>query len=61
MLRIALYRTVGPALAATFDPAAVHVSEAGTVNLTFTDGNNGVLAYNAGGRTGSKVITRQRF
>jgi YVTN family beta-propeller protein len=56
-----LYRTTGPALAATFDPSQVHLSDAGTVNLSFTDGNNGVLGYNLGGQSGTKAITRQRF
>lgn len=57
-----LYRATGPAPSSTsFDPGAVRVAEAGTVNLSFTDGNNGVLGYDVGGQLGTKVITRQRF
>jgi hypothetical protein len=57
----ALYRTTGPALGATFNPASVRATEAGSVTLSFTDGNNGVLSYNVNGLAGSKAITRQLF
>jgi YVTN family beta-propeller protein len=56
-----LYRTTGPAAAETFDPARVRVIEAGSVTLSFSDGNNGMLSYTADGQSGSKAITRQLF
>jgi hypothetical protein len=57
----ALYKTVGPPFGPTFDPHMVQVTTAGTVSLTFSDANNGVLNYTVGGVTASKNITRQTF
>jgi YVTN family beta-propeller protein len=56
-----LYRTTGPAFGATFDPSAVQASPVGTASVTFSDGNNGTLAYTVNGVTGTKAITRQLF
>jgi hypothetical protein len=33
----------------------------GTASITFSDGNNGTLAYTVNGVTGTKAITRQLF
>jgi lysyl endopeptidase len=57
----ALYRTSGPAFGATFDPNSVRATEAGTVSLSFQDGNNGLLGYTVDGQSGTKAITRQLF
>ena len=56
-----LYQTSGPPFGATFDPSRVKVTPAGTVTLTFSDPNTGVLSYTAGGVTATKSITRQMF
>ena len=56
-----LYRTTGPALGPTFNPAQVQVFTSGTMSLEFTDGNNGRLSYTVSGATSSKAITRQLF
>ena len=56
-----LYRTTGPPFGPTFASAAVRVSDAGTVNVTFTDPNNATLTYVVNGVSGSKTITRQLF
>ncbi len=60
----ALYRTTGPAdplRNASFDPSLVRVNSAGTITVTFTDANTGVMTYNVDGVTGTKTITRQLF
>jgi len=57
----ALYRTTGPAFGPSFDPAAVHAFQVGTVNVTFSDANHALLSYTVDGVTGSKVVTRQTF
>ena len=56
-----LYRTTGPAFGPTFDPALIQVFEVGSVALSFTDANNGVLSYTVDGVSGTKTITRQLF
>lgn len=56
-----LYKTMGPAFGAGFDPAQVHVTTAGSVNVAFTDANNGRVNYTIEGVQGSKAITRQQF
>ena len=56
-----LYRTTGPAFGPAFDPSQIHVFEAGTVSLAFSNGNNGTLSYTVGGVSGTKSITRQLF
>ena len=56
-----LFKTTGPAFGPTFDSTKVQVSQAGTVSLTFSDANNGVLSFTVGGTTSTKSITRQTF
>ena len=56
-----LYRTTGPVFGPTFNPSQVQVFEAGTVTLSFSDGNNGTLSYTVNGVSGTKAITRQLF
>lgn len=56
-----LYRTTGPPLGPTFNSSQVQVFTAGTVSLTFTDANNGLLTYTVGTTTSTKAITRQLF
>ena len=57
----ALYRTSGPPFGSTFDPHAVQVTQAGTVSISFSDPNNGVLSFTVNGVTATKNITRQTF
>ena len=56
-----LYRTSGPPFGPTFNTSAVQVSTAGTVTLTFSDPNNGMLSFTVDGKSGTKAITRQLF
>ncbi len=56
-----VYKTTGPVFGSTFDPHQVVAMEAGTMTLTFSDANNGVLTYTVDGFTGTKTITRQIF
>jgi hypothetical protein len=63
-----LDRTTGPAFGAVpFDPTQVHHNPAGTATFSFSDGNNGLFAYNVDLGDGvnkanqSKAITRQVF
>ena len=56
-----LYRTTGPAFGPTFDSSQVHVVTAGTVSVTFSDSNSGILSYTVNGVTATKSITRQAF
>jgi chitinase len=56
------YRTTGSAwLGAPYDPALLNAQPVGTVTLTFTDLNNGVMSYTIDGVSDSKPITRQSF
>lgn len=55
-----LYRTAGPAFNAS-PWTAVTVTEAGTMNLDFTDGRHGTLAYTVDGTRVVKAISRQVF
>lgn len=60
----ALYRTSGPPgplASGTFDPSQVRVNEVGTIDVTFTDANNGVITYTVDNVPGSKAVTRQLF
>jgi hypothetical protein len=55
-----LYRTSGPAFNA--NPfTGVTVATAGTMRLSFSDGNNGTLTYTYNGAPVTKTITRQLF
>jgi hypothetical protein len=56
-----LYRTTGPAFGPMFDSSRIQVFIAGTVSLSFTDANNGVLSYTVNGVNATKTITRQLF
>ena len=56
-----LYRTTGPALGPTFNPAQVQASIAGTISVNFTDANNAAFSYTVDGVSGSKAVTRQVF
>ena len=59
-----LYRTSGPPgpfASTTFDPSQVQVNEVGTIDVSFTDPNNGFISYTVEGVFGSKTITRQLF
>lgn len=59
-----LYRTSGPPgpiASSTFDASQVRVSAVGTIDVTFTDANNGVISYTVDNVPGSKAITRQLF
>ena len=57
-----IYQTSGPPFSATpFDPAAVTATAVGSGTLTFSDIDNGSLAYTVFGVTQTKPITRQVF
>lgn len=59
-----LYRTAGPpgpGASDSFDPSQVHVSAVGTIDVSFTDPNNGFITYTVEGVYGTKAITRQLF
>jgi YVTN family beta-propeller protein len=59
-----LYRTAGPpgpAASNSFDASQVRVNGVGTIDVTFTDANNGIINYTVDNVSGSKAITRQLF
>ena len=56
-----LYRTTGPPLGPSFDPAKVAVFTVGMVTASFADADNGTLTYTVNGVPGTKSITRQLF
>lgn len=57
-----LLRVTGPPFGAIFDTTQVHATTAGTVSLSFTDPDNGVLTYSVDGAgSGTKNITREIF
>lgn len=56
-----LFRTTGPAFAATFNPAEVRATPVGTISVDFTDANNANITYTVNGVTASKSVTRQLF
>jgi lysyl endopeptidase len=57
-----MYQTSGPAASeTTFNPARVKVTPVGSATITFTDANNGTLAYTLNGVAGTKVITREPY
>ena len=60
----ALYRMSGPPgpiTTSVFDGSKVRAEEVGSIDVTFTDSNNGVISYVVSGVAGSKTITRQLF
>ena len=58
----ALYRTTGtPVIGATYNPASLVVTQAGTLSLTFTDANTATMTYTVDGLTQTKAITRLPF
>lgn len=57
----ALYQVSGPPFGPTFDATRVQAAQAGSISVTFTDPNNGILNYTVNGTVGSKTITRQVF
>ena len=55
-----LYEATGPGFFGTsFDPAAVHLSQAGTLSLSFSDANTGTMSYSVAGEARSVAIVRQ--
>jgi hypothetical protein len=57
-----LYRTTGPAFdTAKWNAASVSTVAVGTVNLAFSDANNGVFSYTVNGVSQSKPITREVY
>ena len=57
-----LYAVDGPTFfGTTFNPSAVHVATAGTLQATFQDANNGSMTYTVAGQTRTVPITRQVF
>jgi chitinase len=58
----ALYRTQGtPVIGAAYNPAALVVTQAGTLSLTFSDANTATMTYTVDGLTQTKSITRLPF
>jgi hypothetical protein len=57
-----LYVTHGPPFSSVpFNPAAVGLTEVGTMTFTFSDGNTGTMAYTVNGASVTKQIQRQVF
>ena len=60
-----VYRTVGPpgprSPSGGFDASQVHLTDVGSIDVTFTDDNNAVISYVVNGFAASKTITRQVF
>jgi hypothetical protein len=57
-----LYRTTGPPFSAMpWSPAAVTITQVGTLTLTFADGNHATFAYTVNAVSQAKQITRQVF
>ena len=56
-----LYRTTGPPLGPTFNPAQVQATLVGSAIASFVDANNAVLSYTVDGVSATKTITRQTF
>ena len=56
-----LLRTTGPSIDSAFDPTDVRVYPVGTIAVTFTGPDSGVLTYTVDGVSGTKPITRQIF
>jgi hypothetical protein len=56
-----VFSTIGPPFGPTFNPTQVVGFPQGTINLTFSDANNGVLTLIVNGVSGTKSITRQLF
>jgi hypothetical protein len=56
-----LYETSGPPFGSPFNSAIVNSKPVGTISFNFTSLNAGVMSYNVGGITGSKVLARQPF
>ena len=59
-----LYQTRGPSgptSSDTFDPSRVSVTQVGSIDVTFTDANHGMITYTVNGIPGGKSITRQLF
>lgn len=56
-----LVRTTGPSIDSAFDSTRVRVFPVGTIAVTFTGPDNGVLTYTVDGVSGTKPITRQVF
>ena len=57
-----LYAVDGPAFfGVPFNPSAVHVTTAGSLQATFQDANNGSMTYTVAGQTRTVPIVRQVF
>jgi len=57
----AVYRTTGPALGATYDPAKVNRTPVGDATLTFLDMHRATFAWNVNGKSGSLPLVRQTY
>jgi hypothetical protein len=55
-----LYRTVGPP-GQNFNAAGNQIFPVGSINVNFSDSNNGTISYTVNGISGSKAIIRQLF
>ena len=56
-----LFTASGPASNGPFDPGQVVTTQVGSATLSFSDANNGTLAYTVNGVSARKTITRQPF
>ena len=56
-----LYRTTGPALGTTYDPAKVIRTSVGNATLTFADMHNATFAWSVNGKSGSLALVRQTY
>ena len=55
------YRTTGPALGTTFDPAKVVATPVGSGTLTFSDMHHATLSWSVDGKAGTLDLIRQTF
>ena len=55
------FRTTGPALGTTFDPAKVVATPVGSGTLAFSDMHHATLAWSLDGKSGALDLVRQTF
>jgi hypothetical protein len=56
-----LYRTTGPALGSTFDPAGVVATAVGTGTLNFADMHHATFSWTVDGKAGTLDLVRQSY
>jgi hypothetical protein len=56
-----VYRTTGPALGTTYDPAKVNRMKVGNATLTFSDMHHATLDWSVNGKSGSLALVRETY